>query len=402
VTSEDAGEEYARLALAIDQHMPGYVDAYFGPPEWRDQVQQEGLRPLAELASRAATLASAVAGASAMDAQRRDFLARHIHAMQANLRLLQGEKMALADEVEELFDIRPTWVDEAVFEEAHRLLDELLPAGDSLRERMALRRRALEIPTQAGMELLPLMHQHLHNLTGRHFALPAGESLEFAFVQNKPWGAYNWYLGGGRSRIEINTDLPLHINGLAATVAHECYPGHHTELCIKDTGLVQHERRFEHSVVLVNAPSGVVSEGMAMCALEAVMPSEDWVAWHSAEVFPRAGLRLDAQRERAIDQAREDLDDAAGNAAFLLYDQGAASGEVSRYLQRYGLQTQQEAGKTIEFLSNPLFRSYIFTYAWGKRMLKALFAQKQETISWFARLLSEAVTPSQIRQWLVD
>jgi hypothetical protein len=28
-------EQYVRLALAIGQHDPDYVDAYYGPPEWR-------------------------------------------------------------------------------------------------------------------------------------------------------------------------------------------------------------------------------------------------------------------------------------------------------------------------------------------------------------------------------
>ena len=86
----------------------------------------------------------------------------------------------------------------------------------------------------------------------------------------------------------------------------------------------------------------------------------------------------------------------------MLYEQGAEAETVSDYLQHYGLLTEQEAHKRIQFLRNPLDRSYIFTYYWGKRILKALFALKQERPYWYARLLTEAVTPTQIRQWMLE
>ncbi len=66
-----------------------------------------------------------------MDSQRRDFLARQTNAMQMSLRLLRGEKVSLAEEVRELYDVEPRWVDEAGFDEAHRELDQILP-GEGL------------------------------------------------------------------------------------------------------------------------------------------------------------------------------------------------------------------------------------------------------------------------------
>jgi hypothetical protein len=41
--------------------------------------------------------------------------------------------------------------------------------------------------------------------------LPAGESFRIEYVKDKPWGGYNWYEGGYRSLIQINTDLPFTI-----------------------------------------------------------------------------------------------------------------------------------------------------------------------------------------------
>jgi hypothetical protein len=233
--------------------------------------------------------------------------------------------------------------------------------------------------------------------------LPGDEALDFTFVQHQPWGANNRYLGRCRSWIEINTDLPLYINALANLVAHEAYPGHHTELSIKESQLVHQAGQVEHSVIPINAPSCVVSEGIATCALTTILADDAWVAWHAEEIFPRVGLKhIDAQREYLIDQALEPLAGISGNAAFLLHDQGAQADTVGSYLQHYGLRTEQEARKGIEFLSNPLYRSYVYTYNWGKKMLQALFARKQERTHWYARLLTEAVTPAQLRQWMLE
>jgi hypothetical protein len=154
---------------------------------------------------------------------------------------------------------------------------------------------------------------------------------------------------------------------------------------------------------LLKAPSSVVSEGIATCALTTVLPDEAWVAWHDEEIFPRAGLNhLSAQREQMLDQALARLKGVNGNAAFLLHEQGASAETVRRYLQHYGLLTEQEAERRIAFISRPLDRAYIFTYYWGQTMLEALFDLKPERTAWFTRLLTEAVTPTQIRQWMQD
>ncbi len=48
-TDLDWGERFVKLGLAIDAHQPGYVDAYFGPEEWKAQVKQDGEISLSEL-----------------------------------------------------------------------------------------------------------------------------------------------------------------------------------------------------------------------------------------------------------------------------------------------------------------------------------------------------------------
>ncbi len=397
---DSISERYVKLGLALEVHLPGYVDAYYGPAAWREAVESASAQPVAGLARGADDLSAAIAADARMDAQRRDFLARQVRAMQTSLRGLQGERLGLIEETEGLYDVTPSWTDEAIFEDAHRALDDLLPAGGSLAERMAARRQALEISVEQVKPLLTEISDELRRRTRARFPLPADESFDVEFVRDQPWGGYNWYLGGCHSRIDINTDLPLRIAHLTGLLAHEGYPGHHTELANKERRLVLDKGWSEHSIALINSPSCVIAEGIATRALDVLMDEEERIAWQ-AELFKRAGYGLlDARREHAIDEAGRKLAGIDGNAAFLLHDQGASEEEVVAYVERYRLARPEEARKTLAFLKAPRNRSYIFTYQYGGDLLDTLFAAKGDRDAWFTRLLTEPVTPGRIRAWI--
>jgi hypothetical protein len=51
---------YIKLSLALDQHIPGYIDAYFGPTAWRTAAVAAGPQPVLELAREAAELSAAI------------------------------------------------------------------------------------------------------------------------------------------------------------------------------------------------------------------------------------------------------------------------------------------------------------------------------------------------------
>ena len=402
MTSDDLplDEEYVRLALAINAHLPGYVDSYFGPTDWTDAAKQGGRLPLHGLRERADRLASNIAQADTFDPQRRDFLAHQVRAMQMSLRLLAGDKVSLAEEVEALYDVQSSWKHEAQFLEAQKQLDEFLPPGDSLKQRLDSWRKSLELPIGKIKELLPVIADRLRELTQRKFNLPEAESFQLDFVSNEPWGAYNWYLGQYKSRIAINTDLPMEVTRPADLIAHEGYPGHHTELSIKEANLIRQMNYREHVLTLINSPACVVSEGIATTALETVLPDAELEAWYAEEILPRAGLsQVDAARMMAISRARARLAGVRGNAAFMFHDQKKSKEEIKSYLQRFELSTEKLAEQAIKFISNPLYRSYIFTYHVGHELLAELFAQLDRDV-YFARLLQEPVTPSQIRAWI--
>lgn len=399
ISSDATIQAYIQLALMIERHQPGYVDAYFGPPEWREEANAGELPSVAVLKEKVDALAAAVEADDRFVGQRRDFLSRQVRAMRTSLRLLAGEAPPLEEEVKNLYDITPTWTDEAIFEEAHRTLNELLPPGDSLIERLEQRKKASEVSVGPESPLLQEVVAELRRRTQARFPLPPEETFEIAFVRDKPWGGYNWYLGNLRSHIDLNVSIPINITRLVDLIAHEAYPGHHTELSIKEAELVRKQGWLEHTLVILNSPSCVIAEGIATRALATLMREEELVAWNAAELFPRAGLgHLDAGREQAIETARSNLRSVSANATFLLLDRHIDEAEILAYLQRYGLETEQEAARTLNFIKYA--RSYTFTYDFGGWLLDDLFATAHERDYWFKRLLSEAVTPSQVRAWL--
>jgi hypothetical protein len=156
----------------------------------------------------------------------------------------------------------------------------------------------------------------------------------------------------------------------------------------------------EHVLTLINAPSCVIAEGIATSALETVLTNDELEDWYREELLPRAGMsHVDAKIVMEVDHVEEEMADLWGNAAFMLHDQNKSAGEISSYLQQYGLNTEKEVDHTIRFISDPLSRSYIFTYHIGHDLLEELFAHG-DRVQHFRRLLNEPVTPSQIRAWI--
>src|SRR4029077_7280 len=111
-------ERYAHLVLALGQHDPDYVDAFYGPEEWKTQSeeQKKSLDAIgAEAAELSATLAKTPDAATSGDEMlklRREYLQKQISALAARVRMLKGEKLKFDDESRALYDaVAPTFPD---------------------------------------------------------------------------------------------------------------------------------------------------------------------------------------------------------------------------------------------------------------------------------------------------
>jgi hypothetical protein len=223
---------YLELCLRLGRHVDGLVDSYYGPPEIRERVDGEPARDPAGL----------VADAQALRVENeRPYLDAQLLGLETVARKLAGEEIPYAEEVERCYGIRPRRAPEDTFEEAHRRLDAVLPGDGSLRERYQRWREGDPVPAELVPRLLESISERLRSRTHEGLGLPDGESSELDFVTAEPWWAYNYYLGDLRSRVAVNTDIPLNGAFAVELMAHELYPGHHTEHAWKETRVFREE-----------------------------------------------------------------------------------------------------------------------------------------------------------------
>jgi hypothetical protein len=382
----EIAERYVRLAHGIHAHVDGFIDSYIGPADWSEAPSLE----LRALEAECSQLEAQVLALE--DASRRGFLTAQVRAMRTMLRLQLGENLSFAEETRGLYDIEPERTPETVFDSGLETLESLLPGAGSIMERWkALSERVL-VPVDRLPVVLELLNDEFRARAKRMFPLPEDERIELALVNNKPWGGYNWYLGQARSRVEINTDLPSYLYTLPDLIAHEGYPGHHTERIFKDR-LFQ-RGQAEYGLQLLNAPEAVLAEGIATNALEVICtPLEMPELLH--RLAREAGLNLSLEELQVIMQAHNAmaaLDEVGCNATLKLYEDGASENEVLEYLAHYGLKTPDRARKNLQFIRH--VRGYIFTYSVGYRLVNRA---RHKDANMFYQLLSEPFTPGQLR-----
>ncbi len=389
-------KSFVELALSIDKHLPGYVDAYFGPEEIREHVDAEGKAPLEELSSTLDQILESTHQDAILTEERREYLNAQLKAMQTTLSILKGEEIGIVEESQRLYGLTPIWTEESVFEEAHQDLEYLLPGSGPLAERMENFREKTIVPNESLKSIVRNIADDFRRRTVEVIALPEDETLEFSFVQDKPWPAYNWYLGNCSSRIDINIDLPWYAGRLPLIIAHEAYPGHHTEHSVKEKELYREGGYLEHSIHPIITPKAVVSEGIAENALEIIATPEE-IAQIMQSVLDQVGLKdVDGIQLYQIKKASRPLKTVDINQILLLHGEGASDEEVINYGIRYGLVTEQRSRKWLEFLKDPLWRSYATLYPLGYELVQDFISRGEDKTERFLRLIREPMTTSQL------
>jgi hypothetical protein len=402
---DPVARDYLLLALRLDQRIAGLVDGYFGPADLKALVDVEQLRSPVRLVDDAAALRARLP-AEVEEPDRRRWLDVQLIAFEAQAQALAGDGLPYLEHVTACFDYRPTRTPEATFDAAAAELDALLPGDGPLAVRIAAWDERFTIPVDRVRRVVEALLPGFRRRAEHLFGLPAGEGLAVSLVRDQPWSGYNWYDGGRRSRVDLNTDLPIRAADLLSVLPHETYPGHHLEHAWHEAHLVDGLGRMEASVLCINAPECLLSEGLADLGRRfAVPPDEE--ADVLAEVYRLAGLRDlgdparvrdTAERQVAISRALTAVRGVAGNAALMLHADGAPREEVLAYLERRLLAAPERAAKRLAFISHPLWRTYVFVYFEGERLLRRWLeiAPPADQPARFRRLLAEQLTPSAI------
>ena len=394
--------EYLKLGLRFGRVVDGFVDAYTGDPALRRQVDDEPAPDPADLSRQAAALSAEVSQTD-LDPARAAFLTAHLDALAVAGRRLAGLEMSFIDEVQSYFQVRIEEIDTDIYAAAHDEISDLIGGTGPLDQRLAAVRAPEACPPelveQAVRTVAAALRERVVGPTGLS-ELP--EHIDFEIARDVAWSGFNYYLGDFASRVAVNADIGHRMSQFGVLVAHECYPGHHTEHCRKEDLLVRRGGQAEHTIFLVNTPQCLMAEGLGDLALTAAV-GPGWGRW-LAEVLDGVGPSFDPDLAEAVEVASRPLNTVRQNAAILLHDRGADPEDVIAYQRRWSLASEEQARQRLRFMTDPLWRAYTSTYVEGDRLLRPWLEARDpgtSALQRFQRLLDEPLTPAVVQAELV-
>ncbi len=397
---DDVARDYVRLVLEIDAHEPGYVDAYFGPPEWREEARTSP-RDQTALKGEAERLRDILVRFHSSDpdqAQRARVLSAGVTSARFRLDMIGGERIGFVDEAERLFALRPQLRPLAAYDAALARIEALAPGPGPLPDRVDACRARYAIPPDRLAAVMEAAIAECRKRTLQHISLPGDENFRMEMVKGKSWGAYNYYLGKNQSLIQINTDLPVIVGNALVLGCHEGYPGHHLQG-------IYNERAFrakgwaEYSVAPLYAPASPLNEGGADFGVELAFPGDERVAFERDVLYPLAGLDpAMAEPYDAFRKAIAELDGAALTISQMYLDGEIDKRKAIELTQRYELVARDIAEKSLDF--DEEYRSYVINYSVGEDLVRAYVdrAGSDPGARWAAyeRILSTPTLPADL------
>ncbi len=381
---------YVRLVLAVGEHDSNFVDAYYGPAAWREEVAAEAVS-IEDLATRAEALsvrlealrgqpvdAASDAGEGAagddIGALRLSYLRGQLRATATRLRMLGGEQLPFDEESAKLYDAVAPHHDDAhylaLIEELDAELAEAGYAEGTVSERYAAFQEQFVIPTERLDTVFRTAIDACRERTAERVELPSEESFTIEYVTDQPWSAYNWYQGGYQSLIQVNTDLPIAIDRAVDLACHEGYPGHHVYNLLLEKHLVRERGWPEGQVYALFSPQSLIAEGSANYGIEMAFPGEERLSFERDVLFPLAGL--DPARAVAYDRVRSlaaKLGYASNDAARAYLDGERNAEETADWLVTHAASPTARAEQRVRFIDR--YRSYVINYNLGKDLVAA-------------------------------
>ena len=366
-------DRYVRLVLAVGQHDAAFVDAYYGPPEWKADAEKAGKRPLEELTREAKALAGAIGQlpepSEEMVRLRRSYLGAQVSAVRSRLRMLSGARLNFDEESKALYDaVAPTYP-ESHFDAVLHELDALVPGPGPLVDRLEAFRQHNVIPPARLETVFRRAIAECRARTAKEISLPEGEEFRLEFVTKKSWSGYNWYQGKFHSLIQVNTDLPIFIDRAIDLACHEGYPGHHVYNALLEQHLVNGRGWHEFTVYALFSPQSLIAEGTANFGIEVAFPGVSRVSFERDVLFPLAGLDpSSALRYNEVLRRLDGLSYAGNEAARGYLDGRLTAAQAADWLVTYTLTSRARAEQRVRFVDQ--YRSYVINYNYGKDLVR--------------------------------
>jgi hypothetical protein len=383
----DLGERYLEVILRFRRLAPGLVESYVGPVELAERIDEEEAVTWPALVEQAADLQSAVDRLEP-DVNRAAWLNAQLRGVEAACGWLGGEPVGYRELVERCHGVQVTEVDESQFERAHELILRELPGPGTPAERFSAWKATQLISGERLVAGLQALADEFRARTHELWDLPDGETVVFEITRGHPWMANADYRGGLRTVVQVNDELAILGWRLVELVAHEAYPGHHTEHVCKEVALMRGRRRTECCVWVYPTPQALMAEGIAMLAPEVLLGDE------IEEVGARClcpFLEYDTAGSAAVRKAHELLLPVRAHLALMLDENRIDRAGMHVYARRWLLDDDAYLERLVDNLCQRQWPAYESCYPEGLRSCRRFVDGDRGR---FARLLREQLTPA--------
>jgi len=400
-------EDYVKLVLNIGQYDANFVDAYYGPEEWRSglktdlQFDSTAYNKLSletdELLNQLESLSDYKA--TELETLRFRYLYKQLLACKTYINMLNGIVLPFDMETKALYDAEAPVHNDEYFQDAITELDKILPGKGDVAKRLNDFKMKFVIPADKLKEVFDAAIKECRMRTLNFIKLPEKESFKVEYVKDKPWGAYNWYKGNYFSLIEVNTDLPVFIDRAVDLAAHEGYPGHHVYNTLLEQNLSNGRNWVEFKVYALFSPQSLIAEGTANYGIAMAFPGDERIKFEKEILFPIAGINPDdADLYYKVIDLQKSFSYAGNEAARNYLDEKWNREQTVEWLQKNSLRTKESADKYVSFIET--YRSYVINYNLGYDIVKKYIESNGGTIDnlkkrWelFEYLLSTPQTP---------
>ena len=387
------GKEYLLLGLRMGEIIDNYVDAYFGPKELQQIVNNETNISAKSLLNDCARLQSQVRD-QGFTQDRERYLEKTLLAMETSLRIENEEEMPYKEQISKLFDIKLEYISDEQFSKAVEKLDSVYEGTGPLSDRINPVYKRRELPQKRIYELYKIGIDIVRDRTYELFPtlLPSNEKVTIKEVQDQKWSLYNWYKGDFLSQIDIDTTKPISWNSILSLSAHEGYPGHHSESCVKDKFLYQEQQHFEHCILLIHSPQMVIYEGIGDSAINVLFSLEEQMKISIEKFCPDPSKeRLENLIEERI--TWQEMKGYETNLAMHIYEDNWTDKQILEHILELGFTTEERIRNSLAFIRDPLWRPYSFNYYIGEKLIRKKYGEHPSPKD-FEMLLKTPLLPS--------
>ena len=371
---DDIANQYVKLGLEIGQYDKDFVDAYYGPIQWKPEDNTDGSLPYEELKWQTTSLINQLnaiddMGFSELELLRYQFLNKQLQAIRTKLDMISGKRYPFDVESLRLYDVVAPHIEMSYYDSLLALLDNIVPGDGELSNRFADYSKAFIIPDDKLDTVFNAAINEARQRVSQHIQLPENESFEIEYVKDKPWSGYNWFKGNAHSLIQINTDFPIYIERAIDLACHEGYPGHHVFNTMLEQKLVIEQGWSEYQIYPLFSPQSFIAEGSANYGIEVVFAPEERLDFEKNVLFPLAGIDASFAKEYyVIQELRSKLKNADIDIARAYINMKIDKATTVSLLNKYLQYSPKKAAQRLSFYDK--YRSYVINYTLGEEFIR--------------------------------